>query len=227
MKLDLESTPATRLSSDGFSTIGSNIGYDEDLQLNIALKNSMKESFKKTTFTPDGHHISDLRAKRRLFLDSDKKVLHMKSQHYSSNKKAKQPSMQPSLQSPLDLTHDSPLPASAYAMSSKVRNRINNNGLDSAYFASTQYDDNINSPPAIQATIRLDAGWEQKIRIEIIRHMRVGKDSTMKAQARELYRVITRRSPSEKYSDVQSIASDCNNTGMTVTETVELMLAMV
>ena len=59
-------SPVSNLNSDGFSTVGSSIGYEENLQMDIALHNSMKESFKKSAFTPDGDHISELRAKHRL-----------------------------------------------------------------------------------------------------------------------------------------------------------------
>ena len=215
-------SPVSNLNSDGFSTVGSSIGYDEDLQMDIALRNSMKESFKKSAFTPDGDHISELRAKRRLFQDSEKKQLNAKKEMYSSQKKGRKGVV-------YNLTHDSPrLPSpSGFTMPSNVSNRIHNNGLDPAYFMSTQQD-SIASPPAIQTKTnsKVDSDWEQKLRIDIIRRMRTGTTDNVSV-ARTLYRVYTRREPKDKFADVESIARDCNNAGMTVAETVDLMMSMV
>ena len=73
---------------------------------------------------------------------------------------------------------------------------------------------------------KVDSDWEQKLRIDIIRRMRTGTTDNVSV-ARTLYRVYTRREPKDKFADVESIASDCNNAGMTVAETVDLMMSMV
>ena len=214
-------TPVTTMSSDGFSTVASSIGYDEDLQMNMALRNSLKtqDNLQKSTFTPDGKHINTLRTSRHLFQEADKRNLDSKVAVYSSSKKLKHSSFS----SPIDVD-DSPLaPPSGLRMSTKVSNRIYNNGLDPAYFASTQ----IESPEDHQSKIKnkSDVEFDQKIRYEVIRHMQHVDGN--KAQARTLYRILTRGEPKEQFMDVDSIASDCNNQGMSVSETVELMLAMI
>ena len=217
------------LSRDAFSSVASDFASKEDLQLNMALRNSLKDSFVKSSFTPDGKQsIADLRAKRRLFHESDKETLYAKRASYD--------------QSSYDLTMDTP-PSS---LPSKVNNRLSNNGLDHAYFMSTQLSQDISSPPANKNThfenqwecditsppakkmTRIEAKWEQKLRIETIRIMQLSNSDPGQAEkARGLYRVLTRKQPHEQYSDVHSIATDCDHTGMTVEDTVKLMINMV
>ena len=52
-------------------------------------------------------------------------------------------------------------------------------------------------------------------------------DGVKAGKARDLYRLLTRKNPSDQYGDVMSIASDSDELGMTVKDTVKLMMLMM
>ena len=111
-----------------------------------------------------------------------------------------------------------------------TKNRITNNRLDARYFEATQEDHDRNlqyNDDNDDRGQRLDDPWFRIIRQEVIRRMRIAEDEEDKESARELYRILTRRIPREKFVDVQNIAIDCDNAGMLVKETVDLMLSMI
>ena len=203
-------TPST-MTSDDWSNAGTKVVSDEQMHLNTAIRNSMKDQFEKTAFTPDGsQHISELRAQRALFHSQDKeKVLERK-------------------RSSVDLSVDSPIVK-------KASNRISNNGLDPAYFALTQQE--ISSPYATPPSLVNTAShannssskkfkkWEQSIRLETMRRMR-SNDNSIASDAKKLYRLFSRKDPKEEYTDMMTIAKDADDLGMTVDDTVDMMLAM-
>ena len=215
-------TPSTGVSTirDNLSTVSNSVAKSEDMQMNIALQNSLKDSFPKSSFSPDGVHISELRAKRRLFHETDKQML----------SDAKRPAFEQEIH--YDFSKDSS--PQAYASSSKAMSRINNNNLDSAYFMSTQYDDETGTSPGQVATMpplpntnrtKTDSSQWGKLRVECIRRMRV-KDANTN-NARKLYRVLNRKHPKDLFSDIESMASDCHASGMTVEDTVDCMIDMI
>ena len=216
-------TPSTLTTTerDDISSISSDFLNNEDVQMNVALRNSMKDSWTKSTCTPDGQHINELRAKRRLFQQADK-----------DNLDRKRAAVTGTMTRPLTIK-DSP-PSVAYGSATKVSNRIHNNGLDPAYYMLTQHENavspQITAPlPVPKSESTIHSKLEQSIRIECIRLMRNGsnQDSSVKNRARTLYRLINRKVPSDKYADIVSITEDCDHCGMTIESTVELMLSMV
>ena len=52
-------------------------------------------------------------------------------------------------------------------------------------------------------------------------------DGVKAGKVRDLYRLLTRKNPSDQYGDVTSIASDSDELGMTVEDTVKLMISMM
>ena len=200
-------TPST-MTMDDMSSIASGVLHDEQLQLDTALRNSMKNTFEKSEFTPDGSHINELRAKRKLVRESDRITL-------SDRKRAA---------IDYDFSKD---PDSPPHIDQKARNRLNNNGLDAAYFMATQ--SSIPSPQNSASSTRTTAKgskWIKSIRIEAMRHMS-SSDEIKASKGRDLYRLLTRKHPSDQYGDILSIANDSDEIGMTVQDTVNLMLSMM
>lgn len=199
-------------SQDALFNLATRLSNDEKLQMDLALRNSLKDvgPFKQSVFTPNGEHINSLRTSRRLFQEADKRELQKKTTAYSSQKKKARSSP------PEVITLDNTPPS--------TMNRIHNNHLDPAYFAMTQTD-TLPSPSYFKTNV--DSKWKQKIRHEVIRYMQNGENDSIKQHARELYRIMTRQEPREKFSDIDNMACDCSNAGMSATETVELMLSMI
>ena len=206
------STAAMTLSPEEknvFANLSGRLSNDEKLQIDIALKNSLKDlqSMKKSVWTKDDVHIDTLRTNRRLFQASDKKRLQANTDAFVSSKKA--------CTNPETILLDHTPPATA--------NRLYNNGLDAHYFASIQQDNHPDRP----AQPSVDSDWTQMIRHEVIRRMRTSDDPNEKNKAIELYCIFTPCSPPDKFTDIQYIVFDCKNAGMVISETVELMFLMI
>ena len=197
------------MTADDMSSIASGVLADEKLQLDTALRNSMKDSFEKSVFTPDGNHINDLRAKRKLFKEADH------SAHIDRKRAAID----------YDFSRD---PDSPPHIDQKSRNHLNNNGLDAAYFMSTQAS---TPSPMISSAQKVSTAkgskWMKDIRLESMRHMRCEDDDVNAAKGRALYRLLTRKQPSDEYGDILSIALDSDEMGLTVEDTVKLMITMM
>ena len=203
-----DSTLST-LTADDMSSVASGVLADEKLQLDTALRNSMKESFEKSVFTPEGDHIDNLRAKRKLFKEAD----------HSAYRDSKRAAID------YDLSND---PDSPPVLDQKSRNRLNNNGLDMAYFMSTQAS---TPSPMISSARKVStvkgSKWLKDIRLESMRHMRCEDDEVKATKGRALYRLLTRKQPTDEYGDIMSIANDSDEMGMTVEDTVKLMISMM
>lgn len=200
---------------DDMSTVASDILKSEEAQMNIALQNSMKSTYSNhmghpSTHTPEGVSIEELRTKRRLFRSCDSEYLkHRKMGMDQTN-----------------VIHIDQTPPSAF-VPPKARNRLSNNGLDPAYFAMTQqYNDSPITTSVASSKAQCDPSFEQSIRIEVLRQMQAASD-TLRPKASKLYRILNRKKPEDEYSDIQSIAMDCDHCGKTVEETVLLMLAII
>ena len=174
----------------------------------------MKESFPKSSFSPEGFHINDLRTQRRLFNESDKKML---SSH-------KRPAGNHTFSDTAGLSNVAP----------KAANRMANNSLDPAYFQLTQReteDDLIESPPRKVSRFspsKKDTQLWDAIRGECIRLMNPNEDPIKKEKAIALYKLITIPSQNADLNIViKTMANDCERRGMTTTAIVECMLHLV
>lgn len=204
---------SAKMSNDDYSSLATDVSKNEKLQMEIALRNSMKDVYAPPNQTAEGDSISDLRTKRRLFQSSDQISLSQKRAAYAMKRTT--------LDSPISLT-SSP---STEPVPQKLSNRLYNNKLDAAYFMATQTDDDVDGPVTAE-TIKVDPKWDQQIRIEVLRLLQNGK-SEDKTAITMLYRILTRQLPRDKHNDMKSVASDCNHAGMSVEMTVEIMMSMV
>lgn len=208
------STPSTL--HDELSIASSKLAGSEQMQLNLAIRNSLKESFRKSSFTPEGIHISQLRTQRRLFNETDKQML-------SGSKR-------PAIYE--DLTGKTPSPDMSSPKSAKSANRLHNNKLNVDYYnllTQQSEQDTIQSPPSTISSASKSGAKDQKlweaIRGECIRRMRVKDQSTKKAV--NLYKVITSPAHDPTMNTViMSMANDCERSGMTTYDIVECMLEL-
>ena len=250
---------------DDLSSLASDLMNNDEMQMNIAMQNSMKESYRQrnsfpSTLTPEGVSINEMRAKRKEYrisearnceevmnndlthlVDSPPKNNQLSSTSHSSTftpehgihgkrlmfrssdeqylKKRRQ-----IMTEDLKNLMDTPSPNSC--VSSKANNRVTNNGLDPAYFAATQHDSPQQENHPKTSRRSLDPSFEQKIRIETMRLMQTSDDAA-RVKATNLYRLLNRKRPTDEYSDIQSIALDCDHIGKTVSDTVLLMMAII
>lgn len=205
---------ASPTDHDSISQSSNKFAASEEAQFKIAVRNSLKDSFPKSSFSPEGIHISELRTKRRLFNEADKKML-------SSQKR------------PTGY-HDLSQTSGFSNVASKAMNRMANNSLDPAYFQLTQLeteDDFIESPPrkvTRSSPTKKDTKLWDAIRGECIRLMNPDVDPIKKDKAIALYKVITIPSQNSDINVViQTMAVDCERRGMTTNATVECMLHLV
>lgn len=212
-------TSTPQAVKDTLASLSQTLSSDEKMQIDLALRNSLKDlaSMKQSMFTPDGKHIDELRTSRRLFHQSEKRSRQQQAAELSATKKkTKQGSPSPIPGGLIMIDHTPP----------STKNRIHNNGLDRAYFEHTQTQTSEYNLQRQSDTNKWNK-WNQEVRNEIIRNIRVAKDEVTKEKARQLYRVFTRHQPPTLYADVHNIAMDCNSSGMLVAETVEMMMSML
>lgn len=197
-------TPSTAPTSvrDTFSSLSKQVARSDEMQMNLALRNSLKD-----TFMSDKERLN---TRRRLFADSDKKII----------KKFKRPAFEDEVVY-LDMSPDSkPAPKK---LPSKTQNRVSNNNLDARYVQATQTLNE--SPPRSLPSELLRA-----VRSECIRRMKL-KDNAAQQQAAKksvvLFRILTRKSPAEMWKDISTLATDCHSNGDTIEDTVECMLTLL
>ena len=177
----------------------------------------MKDQFQSSAFHPNGQHISELRAQRVLFQSHDKVSL----------QERKRPAIDA-----IDLVDSPPS-----KIDKKANNRLSNNGLDAAYFAGTQPDfespftsprvnvtSTVSTTSAAMPSTKKKQKWLQSIRMEVMRRMRPNNHAVSAGDARKLYKLLSRCHPKDDYTDILTIANDADEMGMTVDETVAIML---